>query len=218
MKKRSNERNGICGLDSAPVVSSESGKAISWAILLSAGIAGAYLNGGREYLEKALPPFYHMMVLMGLAFVCIASLGCGLHLFFLGGSSTRELKRTLKGQNDALLQLIRESDALIRGMETDLGRCALKLSPRGLDCLAMGRRVVRALDRRATEIDELLSTSSHIDLIDAEELSRKKLIISENAMDSLIGSDPVPPLAPEEWVPSLKRVFTEIENEKRKLA
>lgn len=212
------ELGGVCNMSSSQVIRSESGKAISWAILLCAAVAGAYLNGGKEYLEQHLPPFYNMMVLMGLGFVCIASLGCGLHLLVLGGQSDRELRRTMREQNDALLQLVRESDALIRGMETDLGRCSLKLSARGLDCLAMARRIVRALDRRTSEIQELLSSDNGIDLIDAEELSRKKLIIGESAMDSLISSDPVPPLAPEEWVPSLKRIFGEIENERKKTA
>lgn len=212
MDKRAKESSGSRGL------ASESGKAISWAILLCAAVAGTYLNGGREYLEANLPPFYHMMVLMGGAFVCIASLGCGIHLLLLGGKSDRELRKTIRTQNDTLLQLVRESDALIRGMETDLGRCTLKMSARGLDCLAMARRINKALDRRTQEIEELLGTRDSIDLIDAEELSRKKLIIADNAMDSLVGSDPVPPLAPEEWVPSMKRLFAEIEAEKKKIA
>ncbi len=222
MKKQLVENSGVVerssfGLSSR-VLKSEDGKAISWAILLCALIIGGYHYRGREYFEQNLSSFHHMMVLMGGVFVCLAALGCGVHLMLLGGKSNGELRRNLKAQTEALTQLLRESDAGIRGMEADLGRCALKLGPRGLDCLAIGRRIVRALDRRVGEITELLASGDSINLIDADELSRKKLIIADNAMDSLIGSDPVPPLAPEEWVPSLKKIFAEIEADKKKYA
>ena len=196
----------------------ESGKAISWAILLSATIYGSYVYGGKEYLDTHLTPFFHMITLMGAVCICVASLGCGLHLWLLGGKSNTELRKTLIAQHNALVAAIKESDTSIHGMETELGRCAIKLSARGLDCLALGRRILRSLDRRATEIGELLRSGSAVDLIDADELCRKNLIVTSSAMDSLIGSDQIPPLAPEEWIPSLKRIFTEIEAERKKAA
>jgi hypothetical protein len=223
MKKRMNHTIEGSGAmrryaTSSGSIKSESGKAISWAILLCAAVYGGYINGGKEYLDTHLTPFYHMMVLMGVVCVCIAALGCGLHLMFLGGKSNKELRKMLRAQHAALLELVRESETAIHSLEADLGRCSLRLTPRGLDCLALGRRIARALDRRTSEIGELLQSGDAIDLIDADELSRKKLIITENAMDALIGSDPVPPLAPEEWGPSLKRIFSEIEEERKKAA
>ncbi len=220
MTMNSGGNGGDGGLEggSARVVYSESGKAISWAILLSAGCAAAYFYGGEQYLEAHVTPFYQMVIVMSASLICLASLGCGIHLLLLGGASNGQVRREITSQNNALLQLVRESHTQIATLESDLGRCALKLSARGLDCLSIARRVVRALEHRSEEIHDLLRSGSSVDLIDAEELSRKKLIISENAMDSLIGADPVPPLAPEEWAPSLKKLFSEIEGELKKAA
>ncbi|MFN8392227.1 MAG: hypothetical protein U0136_18185 [Bdellovibrionota bacterium] len=200
------------------LINSESGKAISWAILFSAAVYGAYIYGGKVFLETHLNPFYQMVVLFGTVCVCIAFLGCGLHLFFLGGKSNAQLRKGLREQYKSLAEMIHESDQTIKVLEAELGRCAVKLTPRGLDCLSLARRIVRALDRRASEIEYLLSTGDAIDLIDADELCRKKLIITDNAIDALIGSDPVPPLAPEEWQPCVKRIFQEIEAERKKAA
>ena len=210
-----NSRHAEC---SARMLVSESGKAISWAILLCAVLAGAYQYGGEQYLTTHVTPFYHTVILMSAILVSLAALGCSIHLLLLGGSSNGQIRKVLVSQNTQLLQMVRESNAQIATLEGDLGRCALKLSARGLDCLSIARRVVRSLEQRSEEIEDLLRSGSSVDLIDAEELSRKKLIISENAMDSLIGADPVPPLAPEEWMPSLKKLFSEIDSELKKAA
>lgn len=204
--------------DTSRPMASESGKAISWAILLCAAVAGSYYAGGKEVLEQNLSPFFQTLVVLSSVLVCFASLGCGLHLFFLGGRSNTELRHLIKEHNDTLVQLVREGTALIHSVELGLGRMSLKLSPRGLDALSMARRLTNALNKRTEEISYLLSTKSSADLIDADELLRKKLIITENATESLIGAEPVPPLAPEEWVSSLKRLFTDIENERKKTA
>jgi len=212
------EANYNTNSDDSRPIGSESGKAISWALLLCAAVAGAYYSGGKEYLEHNLSPFLQTLVIMCSGLVCLASLGCGLHLLFLGGRSNSELRVLIKEHNDTLVQLVREGTTLIQSVESGLGRCTLKLSPRGLDALSMARRLTHALQKRTEEISDLLATKSGADLIDADELLRKKLIISENAAETLIGADPVPPLAPEEWVSSLKRLFNDIENERKKLA
>ncbi len=198
--------------------SSEAGKAISWAILLSLAVSGGLYYGGKEHLQHLLPPFFANLAVLGSGVICVFSLGCGLHLLFMGSKTNSELRRSLKAQQSALAHLVAEGDEIIRQTETDLSKCALKISSRGIDCLSMARRIIRALDRRLSEIDTFMGTGNAVDLIDADELFRKKLVIADNCLDALIGSDPIPPLAPEEWAPSLKRLFEEVEQEKKKAA
>lgn len=196
----------------------EAGRALSLAILLCLAVSGGLYFGGKEYLQLHLSPFFATLSILGSGVICVFSLGCGVHLLFMGSKSNGELKRSLRAQQQALASLVAEGDEIFRQTEVHLSKCSLKISARGIDCLSMARRINRALDRRLAEIDSFIASGNNVDLIDADELFRKKLVIADNCLDALIGSDPIPPLAPEEWAPSLKKLFEEIEQEKKKVA
>lgn len=193
----------------------ESGKAIVWAIMFCAALWGAYFKFGKEYMDANLPHLMSALVVAVLGIVSLFSLGCGLHLLFIGGASFGTTRRNLRQQVKELDQFVQDAATRVRQIETDLARNVVQLRPRTLDSLSMARRILRPLAQLVGDAKELIRSGNKIDIIDADEMLRRKLVIVENAMDALIGADPVPPLAPEEWVPTITRLLGEVEEELR---
>ena len=195
-------------------MASESGKALPWIVILAAVAWGSYFKWGRPHVE-ALSPFYNQIAIVALAVATIFALGCGCHLLAIGGKSNRVVRRNLRGVVTSLDQFIVESNARIRQIETDLGRNLISLRPRTMDSLSTARRILRPLSTTVASARELVHSGTSVDLIDADELLSRKLIIVESAMDSLIGAEPVPPLSPDEWIPTISRLLEEVEREIR---
>ncbi len=195
-------------------IGSESGKALPWILILAAAAWGSYLKWGQPYVNS-LSPFYNQIAIVALAVSTIFALGCGCHLLAIGGKSNRVVRRNLRGVVSSLDQFIEESNSRIRQIETDLGRNLISLRPRTMDSLSTARRIIRPLTTTVSSARELVSSGTAVDLIDADELLSRKLVIVESAMDSLIGAEPVPPLSPDEWIPTISRLLEEVENEIR---
>ena len=201
-------------VEAPQAIGSESGKALPWIIVLAAIAWGSYFQWGQPYI-KALSPFYNQIAVVALAVATIFALGCGCHLLAIGGKSNRVVRRNLRGVVGSLDQFITESNVRIRQIETDLGRNLISLRPRTMDSLSTARRILRPLSMTVASARELVSSGTSVDLIDADELLSRKLIVVESAMDSLIGAEPVPPLSPDEWIPTISRLLDEVEQEIR---
>ena len=193
----------------------ESGKAIIWAVMFCAAMWGAYFKYGKAYMDANLSHLMSAMVIAVLGILSLFALGCALHLLFIGGQSVRSTRKNLHQQVKELDSFVQDACARVRQIEADLSRNVVQLRPRTLDSLSMARRILRPLSQLVSDVKDLVRSGNKIDVIDADEMLRRKLVIVENAMDALIGADPVPPLAPEEWVPTITRLLGEVEEEFR---
>lgn len=177
----------------------EDGKGTVLAMLLCIGAITAYLKVGRLWLDANIPHFYGNIILLMLAVVTLFTLGCALHMIFIGDKSGRELRKDLKRQTSELYEFVRASEERIEELESNTVHYAGVIRPSGITSLSTARRIVSAIARRADEVNKLVASKNKYNLIDAHDLLNRPLRVGENAMDSLIGADPIPPLDPEVW-------------------
>ncbi|MCB0324684.1 MAG: hypothetical protein KDD69_13975 [Bdellovibrionales bacterium] len=196
----------------------EAGKGTVWAMLLCIAAITAYLKGGQIWLTAHLSPFHHILLLLTVGVITLFTVGCALHMVLVGDKSRRELRKDLKRQIDELYSFVAESQTRIQELETRTMRHAGVIRPRGINSLGAARRIVAAIRRRADEVNALLSTRNKYDLIDAHELLCQELDVTENAVDSLIGADPIPTLRPEEWLPTVSSLCEQVDAEIERVA
>ncbi len=98
-------------------ISEESGKGTVLAMLLCIAAITAYLKVGRVWIEANVPHFYGSIVLLMLAVITVFTLGCALHMIFIGDKSGRELRKDIKRQTDELYRFIASTDKRIHELE-----------------------------------------------------------------------------------------------------
>ena len=153
-----------------------------------------------------------------LCTVIAFSLGYLIRSKLAGSSSNRQVFRELNSEVEQLENVILKAQERIKEIEARLPSNVLAMSGRGLDCLGLVRKIVRAVEVRHKDVRELLKSRSRLDLIDAYDLLNKKLIITESAYDSLIDSDPIPAIDPKQVIPTIVKLLEEIESEVRRVA
>jgi hypothetical protein len=201
----------------------ESGMSSLFALLCIAALALFYQHG-REYLVRYLgesSPYLNMFFTLGLLLLVVAVLfsTCAVvHLRLLGDSSYRSLYRRLRNANAEIIELINVAKENMTRVEREMVSHSIVVTPRATECLGAARRIIRALERRSSDVSGLIESGDKFDLLDAEELIRKKLIIADNAYEALIDADPIPPLDYTEWYPTLVKLFETLDDEMRRIA
>ncbi|MBP9837939.1 MAG: hypothetical protein KBC84_04425 [Proteobacteria bacterium] len=200
------------------ILNNSEGKAISWAILFNLALGAGYYFGGKEYIYKMFPGQAGMIATLAIGVVGFFILGCALQLSLSGKDFNKPVVDKLQEKTQSMIDLINESEVLIHKLENDLGKCSIKITPRGVDCLGTARRIVRALEERVIQINEKLFSGRSSDLFEADRLLNTKLVVSESPIDALLDSKPIPALALEDCTIALNRIFEEIDLEKRRAA
>lgn len=193
------------------VAREEKGKGTVWAMLLCTILAAFYLKGGRAFIDSHVNPTFHLILIMIFAVMTVFTIGCVIHMIFVGDRSNRELKKELVEQSNAIDNFIAEAQTKIRTIEGQALLYSGVIRPQALEKVGYVRRIINALQRRNEVIKQLISSKTSAGIFDAYELSCKKLDIVENALDSLIGANPVPPIEPGEWFLVIEQAFDEIE-------
>lgn len=197
----------------------EAGRALPWPIVLCLLLSSGYLVFFKDYVEHNAPELFGTLIILCLGIANVFALGCSLQLLFMGTESSSYVKRALRKQTDELAAVITEAQGCLQGFESDLAKTRINLSARGIDTLALLRRVTQALEIRIQEIRTLLRNGSRIALIDADELFRRKLTLDDNAINAIISGDGgLPPIPPEEWTTTVVRLMAELAAEEQRLA
>jgi hypothetical protein len=199
------------------VIIGEAGKGTTWAMVFCLGVIAAYLKYGKNYLDANINPFYHNLLVLTLAVVTVFTVGCVLHMIFIGDKSDRELCRDLRRQNDELFKFIAGSQTRLCELQSAALRCSGLIRPHNLENINQLRRIINALHQRCIHIRGLLSSRDKIDLIDAHELLSEPLTVIEDCMSSLIGSNPIPPISADEVVSTIETLTHEIETDLRRI-
>ncbi len=187
-------------------------------MLLCVVLISAYLKIGRAIIEVSLSPVYHTLIIACLATLSIFTLGCSIHMMFCGDRSTKEIKRDVKRQIKELANFTESAKVRIRGLQTNTQTYDAIVRPRDKAALATANRILSAIDRRIDKVEEMINSRSSIKTIDAYELLNEDLSVIEDCVESLIGDDPIPPLPPEEWIPSVVTLLESVDTGLRRIA
>jgi hypothetical protein len=199
------------------IILGEAGKGTTWAMVFCLGIIAAYLNYGKSYLDANINPFYHDLLVLTLAVVTVFTVGCVLHMIFIGDKSDRELRRDLRRQNDEVFKFIASSQTRLCELQSAALRCSGLIRPHNLENINQLRRIISALHQRCIHIRDLLVSKDKIDLIDAHELLSEPLTIIEDCISSLIGSNPIAPIPSDEVVSTIETLTHEVETDLRRI-
>ena len=203
------------------ILNKQDGRASVIALLSCAGMFFFVRMGNqlvtRFFGENANPAIYYGALAI-LSVMALFSLGCALHLKLLGNKSSKVIYRELDQRVRRYESLVNETRDQMAVYEEIMIRRPGSTTRRSVDCLGYARKVVQALDRRMTEVRELMSTRTELDLIDAYDIFRRKLTVNESSLNSLIDADPVPALDPMDWEPTIRRLIAQIDNDMKSLA
>ena len=198
-------------------ISNEKGSAGLWALVGLSALIG-YIKYLRPEVLGKVHPLLDSTLLVALTMVTIFALGCALHMKSIGERPSSRLKKDIIKQIRELHSIISFANKRIFDVEQLLSQTPGSLTPRGLDRLGDVRRLVRAMERRLSEVAILIRNKDHASLVDAFDILSKQLAVVENPLESLIDSNPIPPIEVWEWVPTVQKLVMELEAEVRKAA
>ncbi len=163
-------------------------------------------------------PMISTIVLVVLSVMTLFAICCNVHMKFIGDRSNRGLVRDIRERINQINLLISTSITHMKRFESEMVSHAGVMTPRAIDCASVLKRIIKALELRVRNVEELVATRDKIDLFDAYELLNRRLKVSTSALDSLIDSDPVPDLEPAEWAPAIEKLLDGINFELRRVA
>lgn len=195
----------------------EQGKAGIVSILAIAAVF-YYVKSGYIHFGQGLHPMVYASIVVILGVVAVFSGGYAIHMRMIGSKPKKHVMREIQSRTSDIDELLKETKSRIRYFEDVMAMRANSMTRRGTDCLALLKKITNALDARIYEVKRLLATRNQFDLMDAHDLIRQKLIITENCLESLIESEPVPAMEPYEWEPTITKLLDQIEYELRLVA
>ena len=188
----------------------EQGKATTWAMLICVAAIAAYIKFGREFFNSTLAPIYHTLIVATLAVLALFTLGCVVNMILVGDKSYRQLRKDLKSQVSDLRAFLIEAQTRTAELDALASRYAHTLRPSSRENLNQAKRITSALAVRAEEVMQFIDSGRKVDIIDAFELLNSDLSVIENCMDSLIGSNPIPALSPDVWLPTIRNLLDSV--------
>lgn len=196
--------------------SDEAGKITVIAMLICLASIIGYLKVGRFVLPEALTAQQHTVLLLIIFTTTLFTIGCVLHVIFLGEKSPRQLRKELKKQLKFLQEFLVRSKDRIEAVENQVSYRTGLLRPAAYDNLSNLRQIMSALERRTKEVDFLLATKRKPMLYRAAELIGADLRSVENCFEQLIDSKPLPAITSDNWIPTVEHLLAALEDESRR--
>jgi hypothetical protein len=197
---------------------SEDGKATLWAMLICIVLISTYLKVGRAIVESNFSPLHNHLIIACLGTMAIFTLGCSIHMIFCGDRSSREIKKDIRRQVDELKTFSESAKLRIENLSNSSQIYSATVRPRDKASLITARRILSAIDRRVAEVESMIQSRSSIKTIDAFELLNHELSVIEDCVESLIASEPIPPLQPEAWIPSVVTLLESVDSGMQRIA
>lgn len=203
------------------IIGNQSGKAMSWAILLIASASMAYYMGGNAYLKANFKPEIALMIKICVSVICFFLFGYGLQSSLSGAGRKKGdpgFREQLSRHHHSMMKMIQENEILVSRIENKLANNQVQFSAKAIEHLTLARRIINSLGERINEIRNHLTLGANKNLIAADHLFRSKLVVSDNPMEALLDSTTIPPLTMNDCKMVLDRIITELESEYKKAA
>lgn len=145
--------------------------------------------------------------------------GIGILIFLVAGvliiRKMNRLKRVFVIANEAskLEKFVESANFRTKTYEKEFRENLNLLSTSGSEALSITQRILRTLENRLNEIETLLKRGSEDDIKEAKRLLSSNLQDDKNSMNNVISADPVPELAPEEWMPAINKLIDSMDKE-----
>ena len=151
-----------------------------------------HINYGKNhYLSFSLDHYnlLHLTTLALLAVLVLISLGTALHILATGGSPAT-LKRKIKKKIKIILEVTKEYSNNINKIEQNLiDKLLFAEAVSAKESIFLAKDIIAALNNRAKDVNELLSTNNIKDLYDAYTLIKEPLSFDDNVMNTVISPE-----------------------------
>ena len=191
-------------------LNNEKGSGTVLCMICSLFLVVAYVFYGHDFLTFNSSPIVHGISAIILGIFTIFSLGCGLHMLVVGDRSNKQIRKDIRSQLIELGSFIDFANEKIQKLDDQVRFHAGGIRPIGRECLGQSKRILEALAERIREVNNLLNSKNSLDLIEADELIQEDLVLNANTVNSLIGTEPIPPIAPEQWIPTVNRLLDKV--------
>jgi len=188
----------------------ERGSGTVSAMILSLMLVLTYVFYGNAFLTENTNTTVHGILAIVLGLFTIFSLGCGLHMMIVGDRSDSQIRKDLRAQLIELGSFIDFVNEKIADLDDKVRFHSGAIRPIGRECLSQSKTISEALAQRIREVNTLINSNNALDLIEADELIQQDLTLNTNSLNSLIGTAPIPPIAPEEWIPTVNRLLDKV--------
>lgn len=136
-----------------------------------------------------------------------------LFLIYFSARLSADTRSHTEVQLQALKELIAFSVSRIGQFESQIGTSTQALSSAGAEGLAVAREIIQAMEYRAIEVGNLLSTNDPDDLLRAHEMIGSNLDNASNAMHGVVKSDLILELRPEQFEFAIDKLLEAIETD-----
>lgn len=123
---------------------------------------------------------------------------------------TDNVRKLLRKRCEEISELIEVSKKHLSTVDSRMMKNLSKNTSGSIQGVVNVRRIVTALEKRRREIADFLAQPEMGDLATAERLYHGELQIEEDSLTSLLSADPLPPIKPSEWRPTLATLFKRI--------
>jgi uncharacterized membrane protein len=190
----------------------EAGKA---ALLALIGIAslGLYYAFASQYILGSYGELVHMSIVSVLGVIFVFATAGRLHLDAVGYRSSKDLRAEVVEEAKELAKFLSRYMEEVQECERTINRFDVALSRSSRDQLSVLRRVVSGLQMRFHEVNELLSTGKSLDVMLAQELLQKDLSMNGDSLSLVLDREPLPPLPPGYWEPTVESNLRAIQRE-----
>ena len=188
-------------------------------LIFSACATTYYSLIGRNKLEGILPEYVELVILALLVVITLFSLLFNLINIFSSSKNSKDIKNEIRNRLIELSEFVDFANERITHYEEVSKFYIHEIRPIGLDSLSLSKRIIQSLVLRINQTNTLLTSKNKFDLFEAEELIQADLELTDNCLDTLIGSAPYEPIPIEiclEKISSLlDRVDIELESVKQ---
>ncbi|MCC6221560.1 MAG: hypothetical protein IT291_10010 [Deltaproteobacteria bacterium] len=196
----------------------EHGGATLVALIAIAGMLFVIYGDIRGALGQEIDPKLQTTAAIVLGVIAVFSAVCAIHMRIIGSKPEKIFAQEIAARIIDTQELLSRARHRMKTFEEEMLTSVGRVPRKAADCLSMLKKITSSLETRIAEANDLVKTGNKVSMIEAYDLMRRDLIIMDDCIHSLLDSEPIPPLEPYQWEPTIDRLTSEIEHELRSIA
>lgn len=182
------------------------------------GLVAYFVHQGALYPGDDLPDHIFFLVIGLLSITALLSLVFSYAVRAAGMRPKSELVSAIQQEIAFIESVLEATSSQTEQFEAQLMSKVGTATRRAAEAFHKSKRILGALESRHKTLCSVLENGRMAEILGGYDIAQSKLSFGDNCFDMLIATDPIADLDKEEWLPTLDRLFFQIEHELRRTA